>query len=219
MRRSLLFPCLAAMVTLLACSDTPTAPSAQFELTLSPNSVQAGAASQGIVTLRTQSSHEFHIQLASSDGVASVPGSLVVPAGTASAVFVVTTRLVAADTVARITATAGTATETAALQVLSPVARPATLDLLEVDATVVRGGQSAQGTVRLTGAAPAPGGLTVNIRSSNSAAVVPATVIVPPGTLTATFTISTRPVSLETQLEITAAYVDQTRTVPLRVTP
>ena len=218
-RRLVLFPSLAAMAVILACGDTPTGPSTAFELTLSPSIIPAGATGQGIVTLRTRSAHDFQIQLSSSDAVASVPGSLVVPAGTASAAFSVTTRLVAADTVARITATAGTSSQAATLQVLSPVARPATLDGLELDATTVRGGQSAQGTVRLTGAAPVPGGLTVNIRSSNVAAIVPATVIVPGGTVTATFTIATRPVTLETQLEITAAYLDQTRTVPLRVTP
>jgi hypothetical protein len=39
------------------------------------------------------------------------------------------------------------------------------------------------------------------------------------GTVTSTFTLSTRPVTLDTQLEITATYIDQIRTVPLRVTP
>src|SRR5204863_6398567 len=130
-----------------------------------------------------------------------------------------TTRLVAADTVAKITATAGSSTQDASLQVLSPVTRPPALDTLELDAAAVRGGQPAQGTVRLTGAAPVPAGLTVSIRSSNAAALVPATVTVLAGTVTSTFTVSTRPVNLETRLEITAAYLDQIRTVSLRVLP
>jgi hypothetical protein len=211
--------CVAALAAVAACNDTPAAPSAVFELRLSPSVVPAGALSQGIVTVRTRSAHEIHIQLATSDGVATVPGSIVVPAGSASAAFTVTTRLVAVDTAVTIRATAGTATQAAALRVLSPIERPATLDALELDATVVRGGQSAQGTIRLTGSAPSPGGLTVNIRSSNAAAVVPASVAVQAGAVSATFVVSTRPVVLETQLEITAAYLDQTRTVPLRVTP
>jgi hypothetical protein len=61
--------------------------------------------------------------------------------------------------------------------------------------------------------------LTVSIRTSNAAAIVPATVTVSGGTVTSTFTLSTRPVTLDTQLEITATYIDQIRTVPLRVTP
>ena len=214
-----LIGCVVATVAAAGCSDTPTAPGVLFELTLSPSTVSAGATSQGTVTVRNRSAHELHVQLSSSDGVASVPPSIVIPAGSASAAFVVTTRLVAADTVAKISATAGSERQDASLQVLSPVARPATLDALALDAVVVRGGQNAQGTVRLSGAAPAPAGLAVSVRSSNAAAAVPATVIVPAGAVTSTFTIATRPVSLDTQLEITAAYLDQIRTVALRVTP
>ena len=218
-RLSFLLCCAPLVMGVVACDDTPTAPSPPFELTLSPATLPAGAAAQGSVTLRGPVAHEFHLQLSSSDAVASVPASIVVPPGTGSVAFTVTTRLVAADTVARITATAGNAMQVATLQVLSPVARPPTLDSLELDAMVVRGGQSAQATVRLSGAAPTPGGLTVSIRSSNAVAVVPATVAVPGGAASSTFTITTRPVTLETQLEISALYADQTRSAPLRVTP
>ena len=211
--------CLLAMVLLAGCGDSPTSPSAAFDLTLAPTTVAAGGTIQGTVTLRSRTAHDYYVQLSSSDGVASVPASIVVPAGSASAAFTVTTRLVAADTVAKITAVAGETRQDASLQVLSPVAKPPTLDALELDTTVVRGGQSVQGTVRLTAAAPVPGGLTVSIRTSNAAAIVPATVTVSGGTVTSTFTLSTRPVTLDTQLEITATYIDQIRTVPLRVTP
>jgi hypothetical protein len=219
MRLPLLICGLATMVLLPGCGDGPTAPSATaFELTLSPATVPAGATSEGTVTLSERMPLAVHINLSSSDGVASVPSTIVVPSGAKRAAFTVMTRLVAADTVARIMATDGNTRQEFPLQVIAPVARPVTLGELELDAAIVRGGQTAQGTVRLTGAAPA-GGLSVSVRSSNSAALVPATVIVQSGALTATFTISTRPVSLDTQLEITAAYSDQTRTVPLRVTP
>jgi hypothetical protein len=162
--------------------------------------------------------HEFRINLSSSDAVASVPASILVPAGTSAAEFTVRTRLVAADTVTRITASAGDMTDEVALQVVAPIARPATLDALELEATSVRGGQDLQGTVRLTGVAPA-GGLSVRLRSSNFAAVVPAMVLIAVGAISAAFTVSTGPVSLDTQLEITAAYSDQTRTALLRVIP
>jgi len=212
---------LVTMVFLPGCDDSLTAPSAApFELMLSPATIPAGATSEGTVTLRVRRRIDVRINLSSSDAVASVPSTVVVPSGTMSAAFTVMTRLVAADTIARITAIAGDARQETALQVIAPVvvARPATLDALTLDASVVRGGQGVQGTVRLTSAATA-GGLSVSIRSSNSAAIVPPAVVVPSGALTATFSISTRPVNLDTQLEITAAYSDQTRTVPLRVTP
>jgi hypothetical protein len=207
-----------ATMLCLGCDDTFTAPSDLFQLALSPSRVAAGAASAGTITLRNRMRQDVRVNLSSSDAVASVPTSILVPAGTAVAEFTVRTRLVAADTVARITANAGETKEEVALQVVAPVARPATLDSLELEATRLRGSQSVQGTVRLTAAAPA-GGLFVTIGSSNAAAVVPATVLIPPGAISAAFTISTWPVSLETQLEITAAYSDQTRTVRLRVTP
>jgi len=218
-RRTFLILCIVASAFVVGCDDSPTVPSVAFELALSPPTVAAGATSQGTVTLPRASAYEVAIQLSSSDAVASVPASIVISAGRASVDFVVNTRLVAADTTTRITAIAGGARQDATLQVLSPVARPPTLDSLELNATVVRGGQSAQGTVRLTAAAPDPAGLRVNVRSSNAAAVVFDTVLVPAGAVTATFPISTRPVDLETHLEITAAYLDQTRTVPLRISP
>jgi|SRR5882672_10253128 len=210
-----------ASIAISACSDSATGPSdtvTSFDLALSPATVSAGAPSQGTVTVRNRTSHDVEIQLSSSDAVASVPLSIVVPSGAASASFMVTTRLVAADTVARITATSGSTKQGAVLQVMSPVARPATLDGLLLDASTVRGGQTVEATVRLTGAAPA-GGLSVRIGSSNAAAMVPASVTVPQSALTVAFTVSTRPVDLETRLEITAAFSDQTRTVSLRVTP
>jgi len=185
---------------------------------LTPATVAAGASSQGTVTLTAPTLSALRIDLTSSDAVAVVPASVVLPAGDTTTSFTVTTRLVAADTMAMITATVGDERHDAALQVRSPVARPPTLDFLELDASVVSGGQNAQGTVRLTGAAPA-GGLSVSVRSSNAAGIVPGTVAIQAGALNATFVITTRPVTIDTQFEITASYSDQTRTVPLRVTP
>src|SRR2546423_8112377 len=120
LRVAFLIRCVAATVVLVGCDGTPTAPGDAFELTLAPSAVPAGAASQGTVTLRGRSSHDFRVQLSSSDAVASVPASLVIPAGSASAAFMVFTRLVAADTVAKISAAAGTTRQDASLQVLSP---------------------------------------------------------------------------------------------------
>jgi hypothetical protein len=170
------------------------------------------------VTLSGPTPDDLHINLTSSDAVASVPLSILVPARTFGAEFTVTTRLVAADTIARITATGAGMKDQVALQVVASIARPATLATVELEATSVRGGQDLHGTVRLTGAAPS-GGLSVRLQSSNAAAVVPGAVLIQPGAMIAAFTVWTQPVSLDTHLEITAVYSDQTRTVPLRVVP
>ncbi len=222
-RLVLIFSYAALTLVISGCNGATltsptTASTTAFQLSLTPTTVQAGASSEGTVVLSSPALNAVQITLSSSDAVASVPPSVTVPLGTSSTTFKVTTRLVAADTTAKITASVGGVKQELTLRVISPVARPATLDTLDLDPSVVRAGQTAQGTVRLTGAAPQPG-LSVNVRSSNSAAIVPATVTIQGGALGATFTIATRPVNLDTQFEITASYLDQTRTVPFRVTP
>jgi hypothetical protein len=125
-----MLPTLATMALLPACGDTPTSPSSVgFELAVSPPTVAAGATSVGTVTLRDRTGQSVRINLSSSDAVASVPSSILVPARTGVAVFPVRTRLVAADTVARISASAAGTTQEVALQVVAPIARPATLAL------------------------------------------------------------------------------------------
>jgi len=75
-----------------------------------------------------------------------------------------------------------------------------------VNPTVVVGGTSSQGTVTLSGPAPA-GGATVILTSSNTAAAqVPATVVVPAAASSATFTITTSAVSSSTTSTISASF-------------
>ena len=52
-----------------------------------------------------------------------------------------------------------------------------------------------------------------------SIATVPASVSIPAGARAATFTITTRPVALETNFDLTASLGDQVHSVPIRVTP
>src|SRR5262249_15011424 len=82
----------------------------------------------------------------------------------------------------------------------------------------VVGGHSVTGTVALT--APAPGsGLTVSLSSNNAAAGVPASVAVPGGASSTTFTVTTFPVSSVTPVTITASYAGVTKTANLNVNP
>ena len=71
----------------------------------------------------------------------------------------------------------------------------ASLSTLRVDPTDVVGGDAATGTVTLTAAAPS-GGVAVALSSDNTAAAtVPASVIIPGGSTSASFTVSTSVVS------------------------
>lgn len=211
-----------AAISAAGCDERPTAPSpppatlALFSVT--PATVDAGARSEGTVALSAPApAGGIEVRLSSSDSVAVVPSSIVVPAGTQSTTFTITTRLVAADTTATISALVGADKRDAALRVMAPIARPPTLQGLEIQPSVLKGGQNTQGTIRLTGPALAP--MAVTLRSSNTLATAPLTVTVLTGASSAPFTVTTRPVTLDTIFDITASLVDQSRSVQIRLTP
>jgi hypothetical protein len=215
-------PVVLTAIAAVGCDETPTAPSTpsplQFQLALTPATVGAGATSQGTVTVvgRAQDT-ATEIRLSSSDGVAVVPAAVTLPARSLVVTFTVITRLVAADTTAIIGAAAGSEKREAMLRVMAPIARPPTLQALEIDPSVLKGGQTAQGTIRLTGPALAP--MAVTVRSSNALATPPGTVTVATGASLSTFVVTTRPVTLDSVFDIVATLADQTRAAQIRLTP
>ena len=85
--------------------------------------------------------------------------------------------------------------------------------------TTVTGGNPVTGTVTLITPAPA-GGATVTLLSSNPAvATVPPNVLVPEGTTTATFTVTTGGVTFNTSVAISATYNDPPQSANLTVAP
>ena len=96
---------------------------------------------------------------------------------------------------------------------------PATLASLTLQPTSVTGGSASTGTVTLSAAAPA-GGAVVTL-SSNPTGVVTlsASVTVLAGGTTATFPVTTSPVTTSTTVTITATLGGATRTATLTVTP
>jgi hypothetical protein len=120
---------------------------------------------------------------------------------------------VADNTAVIISASYGGGSRTATLTVL-----PAVLTSLALNPTQVVGGvQASTGTVTLNGPAPA-GGAQVALSSNNAAASVPATVTIPAGATSATFTVNTAVVLMATNATITASYKGTTRNANLRVT-
>jgi hypothetical protein len=197
----------------------PTPPLAILQLTVTPSAVPAGETSEGTVLLTSAAPADgVMVALTSSDGAVVVPASMTIPGGLLVGRFTVRTRLVAADSAGTITGAAGGQTREAVLRVMAPVPRPPTLQSLDVEPSTLKGGQTAQGAVRLTSPALA-GGLVVSVESSNAAATVPRSVVVPVGAASATFTIQTRPVTLETVFEITASFSDQLRAVRIHLLP
>jgi hypothetical protein len=103
----------------------------------------------------------------------------------------------------------------------APVSAATGLSSVTLSPTSVAGGVSAQGTVSLTGMAPW-GGSSVTLTSSNiSVASVPSRVTVRFGSHSATFTVTTKPVSGSAPVTITisASYKGVTKTATLTITP
>ena len=189
-------------------------------LTLNPSSVTGGATSQGTVTLSGAApSGGAVIMLASSNGaVASVPPSVTVVEGAVSAGFTITTNAVPAATTVTIASAYNNSNASATLNVgaASPPPLP-TLNSLTLNPTSVKGGSPSTGTVTLSGPAPS-GGAVVSLASSNTnVAVVLASVTVPAGATSASFSVTTRRVPRPTSVVISAAYNNTSKSAKLNV--
>jgi hypothetical protein len=96
---------------------------------------------------------------------------------------------------------------------------PATLSSLAVSPSCVRGGTSATGFVSLSGPAPTGGAVVTLFSNKTAVATVPASVTVPAGAMSASFTVSTHQVSAYTLVDMAASYGgrDQWTEISVRV--
>jgi hypothetical protein len=155
------------------------------------------------------------VSLSSSNpAVASVPASVLVPAGANSAPFAITKTAVSAATMVTISAFYLGVTKTATLTVLPPA-----LASLAVSPATVTGGSPATGSVQLNGPAPS-GGVTVTLKSSDTTvATTPASVTVPAGGTAASFTVTTQPVTSAKAVTVSAVSGAVTCNASLTVNP
>jgi hypothetical protein len=94
-----------------------------------------------------------------------------------------------------------------------------TLSSVTLSPMTVLGGVSSQGTVTLGSAAPT-GGAVVTLSSSNSTvAPVPASITIPAGRTTGTFSVPTTGVSATTNVTISASYGGNTQATTLTINP
>ncbi|MGB7923166.1 MAG: hypothetical protein WCF57_07975 [Pyrinomonadaceae bacterium] len=204
----------------------PPGPAALSTLAINPSSVTGGNSAQGTVTLTNAApSGGALVALSSSNtSAASVPASINVPAGATSASFTVSTASVSATTSSTISASYNGVTRAASLTVQAappppPPPTPATLSALALNPASVTGGNTSQGTVTLSAAAPS-GGATVTLSSGNTAAAtVPASVTVAAGSTSATFTVTSKTVTASTTTAINGTYGSVTRSATLTVNP
>ena len=203
-------------VVQLGWNPVGTAP-ALGSVAVAPASVTGGAGATGSVSLTAPApAAGVVVALSSNQAAVNVPASVAVPAGASAASFAITTTAVTASTVATVHASYSGVNKSTTLTV-QPVAA-ATLSSLALQPTRVVGGGTATGTVTLSAAAPA-GGSVVALASSNaSQAAVPASVTVPAGARTATFTVSTTPTRRNRSVTVSATLGSRTVAATLTVT-
>jgi hypothetical protein len=192
-------------------------------LTISPTTVTGtGGTASGTVSISAVApTGGMEVSLASNNSAASVPNSVIIPAGSSSATFDVNWSSVSVATTATITGVMGNV-KTATLTI-NPSGGggggTGALANLVINPGGVSVGGTAQGTITLS--APAPtGGTTVALLSTNpGAAQVPASVTVTAGTSTKTFTITTGPGLAYYQPAVIIATSGNSKTASLFVYP
>lgn len=189
-------------------------------LTVSPSTVVGGESSTGTVTLTAPApSGGTVVTLSDVGDVTSIPASITIPAGATVGTFQIGTQPVTSTFNANIWARVDNVEKQALLIVQPSSSTPtATLSAVSVSPTSVVGGNAAQGTVTLTGAAPS-GGVSVSLSSASSVASVPSSVTVAAGQAAVTFAVSTSTVTTTTSVTISAAAAGTSRTTTLTVTP
>ena len=169
-------------------------------LTVSNESVVGGTSITGTITLQSPAPPGgVMVALVSSDtSLVNPPATVLVPAGATGADFSIPTAAVSVPT--RITIDSGTAIDGyAASQVwltLTPAGSatpPPSLSALTLSQPAVASGDTVTGTVTLTSPAPAGGAVVTLQGSMEGQVIVPASVTVPAGSLTASFTTTPAP--------------------------
>jgi hypothetical protein len=118
MRRLALLAALSAMAALLALPGGALAEGSISALSVDPSQVRDGATATGTVTLAFPDPGNTTVLLFSSDtSVATVPSSVIVPAGSQTATFPISTNAAAPPTIVQITAWTGNTPRSANLSV------------------------------------------------------------------------------------------------------
>jgi hypothetical protein len=187
-------------------------------VTVASASIASTATTTGTVTLSTNAPVGGKVVTLSSSnvGVATVPVSVTVPAGSRTATFTITAGTVAANTAVTITASTNGSTGTASVTVTPPAAA---LSGITTNVAAVTGGVAVTGTVTLTRAAPTGGAVVTLASSSTTVGTVPASVTVPAGATSVTFTITTRTVTAASTLTVTGTYLGVAKAVSITVNP
>ena len=181
-------------------------------ITFAPPTVPGGNASVGTVTLNVAApAGGAVVQLKSTSTFVTVPTSVTVAEGQTTATFDIATSVTPRTVLANVQATAA-GVRVAGVLTVSGV----NVTSITLAPNSVLGGTSTIGTVNLNTSAPT-GGLTVQLYTSTGIAGVPTSVTVLAGQKTATFTVTTVPVSVSAQTQIVGKYLGVAKTATLTV--
>jgi hypothetical protein len=196
-------------------SHTPPSSPTLASFSVNPSTVAGGTPATGTVTLPDPAPPEGLIVTLASEApsLASVPSSITIPAGATSESFTISTFTASTTSNVGLSATHADTTVFSSITV-GPVA----IATISVNPTSVVAGSSSTGTVTLNAAARGDGAV-VFLSSSSSVATVPATVTVPAGAFSASFSIGTTSVTASTTAVIIGSYGGATRTATLAVNP
>ena len=183
-----------------------------------PSTIDGGATSDVTITITTPapSSGVPVVLSTSNSSVLSFPNgaNVTIPSGATSVTVKVLGAVLANTTTANVSVTLGPTTRS------TPITVRGVVYAVSVNpASLVGGTANAVGTITLVAPAPA-GGLSFTITSSDASAVVPSTpVVVPAGSTTATFNITTTAVATVKNVTITATLGSASQTATLVVRP
>ena len=193
-------------------------------VTATPSTVVGGNSTEiriGLVAGAVAPSNGFSFSVSSSNStVLQVPANVFMPGGSSSVSFIATTRAVtlAQNINIRIRNNQlGRRNLSVTVTPAAPTPTPVTLSALTLGSTSVVGGNSVQGTVRLSAAATAA--TTVSLASSNAVASVPASVTIAAGASSANFTVNTTTVTATASATISGTLNGITRSATLTINP
>jgi hypothetical protein len=214
-------PGLAGLVN--STGSVSVAP-AYGNVTATPSTVVGGNSSVitiGLVAGSVAPSNGFSFSVSSSNStVLQVPSSVFMPGGSSSVRFTATTRNVTSTQTINIRIRnnqLGRRNVSVTVTPAAPTPAPLSLSALTLSPTTVVGGNSAQGTVTLSAAAPAA--TTITLASSNASATVPASVTVAAGASSASFTVATGTVNATMNAIISGTFNGVTRSSTLTINP
>src|SRR4051812_26086032 len=186
---------------------------------VSPTDIVSGTSTQGTVQLVTSAPAGGGVVnlTSSTPAVPQVPPTVSVPAGNNSASFPITTNATSAFTTVEGAASAGGDTRSAFINLAAGPTAPSLVSLAIAPASVA-GGSNATGTVQLSSAAPSGGVLVTLATGNQSVAQPPPIVTVPAGQSQASFTVTTSPVTANTQVTLTAFSGSVTKSSTFTVT-